>query len=166
MSWNNETLLIVFVAFTGFAVFMQACVLLGILISMRRAAKSALVVTEDFRATVVPLIQSTRELIERATPQFLTATSNLLELTEGIRSETAELRRNLADILDRVHRQTVRLDGMLASGLDSVQHAAEAVESAVLRPARIVNRVVRTANAMLDAYRSPSRNQTERSSSR
>ncbi len=157
MQWNTETLLIVFVAFTGFAVFMQACVLLGILISMRRAAKSALVVTEDFRATVVPLIQSTRELIERSTPQFLTATSNLLELTDGIRSETAELRRNLADILDRVHRQTVRLDGMLASGLDSVQHAAEVVESAVLRPVRIVNRVVRTANAMLDAYRSPRR---------
>jgi hypothetical protein len=146
MQWNNETLLIVFVAFTGFAVFMQACVLLGILISLRRAAKSALVVTEDLRATVVPLIQSTRELIERATPQFLTATSNLLELT---------------DILDRVHRQTVRLDGMLASGLDSVQHAAEVVESAVLRPVRIVNRVVRTANAMLDAYRSPRRRGTE-----
>ncbi len=157
MQWNNETLLIAFVAFTGFAVFMQACVLLGILISLKRAAKSAITVTEDFRVTVVPLIQSTRELIERATPQFLTATSNLLELTDGIRNETAELRQNLGDILDRVHRQTVRMDGMLASGLDSVQHAAEAVESAVLRPVRIVNRVVRTASAMLDAYRSPRR---------
>lgn len=161
MQWNTETLLMIFVAFTGFAVFMQACVLLGILISMRRAAKSALVVTEDLRATVVPLIQSTRELIERATPQFLAATSNLLELTEGIRSETAELRQNLGDILDRVHRQTMRLDGMLASGLDSVQHAAQAVETAVLRPVRIVNRVVRTANAMLDAYRSPRRREDE-----
>lgn len=157
MHWNTETLLIVFVAFTGFAVFLQACVLLGILISLTRAAKSALTVTEDFRATVVPLIQSTRELIERATPQFLAATTNLLELTEGIRNETAELRGNLADILDRVHRQTVRLDSMLASGLDSIQHAAQAVETVVLRPTRIVNRVVRVANAMMDAYRYPRR---------
>ena len=157
MHWNTETLLIAFVAFTGFAVFLQACVLLGILISLTRAARSALTVTEDFRATVVPLIQSTRDLIERATPQLLAASSNMLELTEGIRTETAELRSNLADILNRVHRQTVRLDSMLASGLDSVQNTAQAVETAVLRPARIANRVVRTANAMLDAYRAPRR---------
>ncbi len=157
MHWNTETLLIAFVAFTGFAVFMQACVLLGILLSLTRAARSALEVTEDFRATVVPLIQSTRDLIERATPQLLAASANMLELTEGIRTETAELRSNLADILNRVHRQTVRLDTMLASGLDSVQNAAQAVETAVLRPARIANRIVRTANAMLDAYRTPRR---------
>ncbi len=155
MQWNTETLLIVFVAFTGIAVLLQACVLVGILISITRAARSAVTVTEDFRATVVPLIQSTRDLVERATPQLLTATTNMLELSEGIRTETAELRTNLADILDRVHRQTVRMDGMLAAGLDSVQAAAQAVESAVLRPARIATRVVRTANAMLDAYRTP-----------
>lgn len=155
MQWNSQTLLLAFVAFTGVAVLMQALVLLGIFISLTKAAKSALEVTEDLRSTVVPLVQSTRELIERVTPQFLAASQNMLDLTEGIRAETSAIRENAGDILDRVHRQTVRLDHMLTVGFDSVDRATAAIESAVLRPVRQVNTILNTARAMVSAYRAP-----------
>lgn len=165
MQWNSQTLLLAFVAFTGVAVLMQALVLLGIFISLTKAAKAALEVTEDMRATVVPLVQSTRELIERVTPQLLAASQNMLDLTEGIRAETSAIRENASDILERVHRQTVRLDRILSAGFDSVERASTAIESAVLRPVRQANTILNAARAMVNAYRAPRSRSANSSSS-
>ncbi len=155
MQWNSETLLLAFVAFTGVAVLMQALVLLGIFLSLRRAARSAMEVTSDLRATVVPLVQSTRELIERVTPQILAASQNMLDLTEGIRAETSAISESASVILDRVNRQTVRLDRMLSAGFDSVDRATAAIETAVLRPVRQANTILNAARAMVNAYCAP-----------
>jgi hypothetical protein len=69
MAQNTETILIIFVAFTGIAVLLQACVLFAIFISLRKTAKSVLEATEDFKVTVLPMVHSTRDLVERITPQ-------------------------------------------------------------------------------------------------
>ena len=154
MTWNTETILIFFVAFTGVSVLLQACVLFGIYLSLRKTAKSALEVTEDMKAMVIPMVHSTRELVERITPQIITISAGLAELTESLRKETKGVSFSVTEIMERVNRQTQRLDALLTTSLNAVERAGEAVETVVAAPVRQVNGILAAIKAVIETYRS------------
>jgi len=158
MESNTYTLLIWFVGFTGLAVFLQACVLFAIFISLRKTASSVERVTEDLKATVVPMVHSSRELLERITPQVITVTEGLAELTAIVKKETSGVSLSASEIMARLNHQTERLDALLTQGLNSVERAGAALESTVAMPVRQVNGIMAGIRAMVDTYRSiPSR---------
>jgi len=154
MESNTQTILIVFVALTGVAVLLQACVLIAIFISLRKTAKAVLDATGDLKATVLPMVHSTRDLLERLTPQIITVSTGLSELTETLRKETAGVSFSVAEIMGRVSRQTQRLDSMLTAGLNSVERAGKVVESAVAMPVRQANGIFAAFKAVVETYRS------------
>ncbi len=154
MEWNTQTILIVFVALTGAAVLLQALVLVGILISLRKTAKSLLEATEDLKSTVLPMVVSTRELLERITPQIITVTDGLSEMTKTVRKEAAGVTFSAAEIMQRVSLQTQRLDAMLTNGLNTVERVGAVVESTIAVPVRQVNGILAAVHAVIDTYRS------------
>jgi hypothetical protein len=154
MTLNTETILIVFVALTGASVLLQACILFAIFLSLRKTAKSVLEVTEDLKATVVPMVHSTRELVERITPQIITVSSGMAALTETLKKESAAADFSVSDLLQRISRQAQRLDAMLTASLNAVERATVAVETAVSAPVRQVNGVLAAIRAVVDTYRS------------
>ncbi len=163
MEWNTQTILIVFVGLTGAAVVLQAFVLLGILISLRKTAKSMVEITDDLRSTIMPMVQSTRELLERITPQVITVTDGLSEVTQTMRKEAAGVSFSAAEIMNRVSLQTKRLDAMLTTGLNTVERMGAVVESTVAMPVRQVNGILAAVRAVVDTYRSvePSRRSSQ-----
>jgi hypothetical protein len=154
MTSNTETILIVFVALTGVAVLLQACVLFAIFISLRKTAQSVLEATGDFKATVLPMVHSTRELVERITPQIITISAGLAELTETLKKESKGVSFSASEIMERVNRQTQRLDAMLTTGLNAVERAGDVVESTVAKPVRQVNGILAAIRAVIETYRS------------
>lgn len=154
MALNTETLLIIFVAFTGVSVLLQACVLLAIYISLRKTAKSAMEASEDFKTTVLPMVHSTRQLIDRITPQVMIISAGLAELTETLKKESKGVSFSASEIMERVNRQSKRLDGMLTNGLDAVERAGTVVETAVAGPVRQANGIMAAIKAMIESYRS------------
>lgn len=158
---DTQTLLIVFVGLTGMAVLLQACVLLGIFLSLRKAAKSVTDVTDDLKGTVIPLVHTSRNLMERISPQVLTISTGLAELIElvhkessGAKTSVSEIRASVSEIVQRVSRQTARLDAMLTVGLDAVERTAGALETSVAAPVRQANGIVAAIKATIDTYRS------------
>jgi hypothetical protein len=151
---DTQTILIIFVGLTGFAVLLQACVLFGIFLSLRQAAKSVLQATEDLKATVVPMVHTTRELVERITPQVITISTGLSELTESLHKDSSDVRVSVGEILARINRQTERMDRMLTLGLDSVVRTGGVIEATVAAPLRQVNGVFAAAKAIVETYRS------------
>jgi len=156
MAQNTETILIVFVALTGVSVLLQACILVGILISLRKTSKSMLEATADLKATVVPMVHSTRELVERVTPQIVTVSVGLAELTERVKRETTGIDFSVKEIMERVTAQVHRLDSMLTASLNAVEKATGAVETAVSAPVRQVNGILAAIRAVVGTYRSES----------
>jgi uncharacterized protein YoxC len=154
MDSNTNTLLLIFVAFTGISVLLQACVLLGIYISLRKTAQSVSKVTEDLKATVIPMVHSTRELLERVSPQVATVTSGLAELTDMLRKESKGVSFSVSQIMERVERQTQRLDAMLTTGLNTVEKAGMALETVVAAPVRQANGIFAAIKAVVNTYRS------------
>ena len=153
MAPHIETILTVFVAFTGIAVLLQACVLFAIFISLKKTAKTVLDSTEDFKVTVLPMVHSTRDLVERISPQVTTISAGLAELTSKIQTESHGVSVSVSEIMERVSRQTARLDHMLTGGLNTVERATEVVERSVAGPVRQVNGIMAAIRAVIDTYR-------------
>jgi methyl-accepting chemotaxis protein len=150
---DTNTLLIIFVALTFLAILLQAGVLLGMFLTLRKTAKVATEATSDLRATVLPLIHTSRDLIERVSPQIATITAGLAELTELAHKQTKGASVSISDVAERVSAQINRIDRMLTVTLDAVERTAGAIEHTVATPVRQVNGVVAALKAIIDTYR-------------
>jgi methyl-accepting chemotaxis protein len=153
----NTTLLIWFVGLTGFAVLLQACVLLGILLALRKTAQAVNEVTKDVKTTVIPLVHTTRELLERVSPQIQTVSTGLADLTDLIHKETAGTRISVSEVVQRANVQIKRVDGMVTVALDAIEKTAAALEHSVAAPVRQVNGVVAALKAIIGTYRATPR---------
>ena len=155
---DTQTLLIIFVGLTGVAVLLQACVLFAIYVSLKKTAQSVQQTTEDLKATIVPMVHSTRELLERISPQVVTISAGLAELTEALHKETKGVRVSVSEIMERVSRQTARVDSILTQGLNTVERAGAVLETTVALPVRQANGILAAIKAVIETYRStPSR---------
>ena len=150
---NNETILIVFVAATAASVLMQACVLLALFITMRRTAKSMQDEISELRTTLNPFVVDAKDFLTRVGPKIDAITTDLAELTHGLRTQGEELQVSTSEILERVRRQSSRLDVMFSSLLDTVERAGGILAQAVNTPLRQVNAVAAFAKAMFGSFR-------------
>jgi hypothetical protein len=133
---NTQTLLIVFVACTGAAVLLQACVLLALYLTIRNVAKTVQEELHEVRTTVLPVVTDTKDFLTRVGPKIDAVTTDLAALVHGLREEGAELQASTAEILGRVRRQTSRVDTMLTGILDTVDRAGAIVTDAINVPLR------------------------------
>lgn len=151
---NNQVLLIVFVALTGAAVMLQAFVLLAIFFAVRRTARKAEEQMEEVRTTVFPLVKDTRELLSRVGPRIDSITTDLAELTQGLRAQGEELQISSAEIMERVRRQSSRLDGMFSGVLDTLDRSSAIVTDLVNIPLRQLSGFAAFAKAAIGSLRS------------
>ena len=153
---NNETLMLAFVALTGIALSAQAVILLAIFLSVRKAAKGVKEDIDDLRASILPVVDSTRTVIARLAPKVEAATNDISEMVRTLREKSYEVDESVSEILERLHRQSARLDGMLSGALDTVDRAGEYVAEAVSGPVRQVSAVLASIKAIVGALRAPS----------
>jgi hypothetical protein len=124
---NNQNLwLMIFVGCTGAAVLMQAFVLLGMLLTARKALKFMREQSEELRTNVLPLI----------------------------REQSAKVEASAGAMIERVHRQSTRVDMMLTSALDTVDRAGALVGEVLSVPLRQLSGFAAFARAAIGTLRS------------
>lgn len=150
---NNETILVIFVAVTGVAVLLQALVLLGMLLTMLKALRMTQEKVEEFRSTALPILSETRDFMNRVGPKIDSVTTDVAELVHGLRAQSIELEASATEIMERVRRQTSRIDSMLTSVLDTMDRAGGLVSHAVSVPVRQMSALAAAAKAMFGVLR-------------
>lgn len=159
---NNETLLLIFVACTAAALLMQAFVLLGMLLALRKALKFAQEQSEELRGTVLPLVKDTKELLTRVGPKIESVASDVAVLVSRVREQSTKVEASAGEILERVYRQTSRVDTMVTHALDTVDRAGAVVAEVISLPLRQLAGFAAFARAAIGTFRSgPPRRQTE-----
>lgn len=159
---NSETLLLIFVACTGAAVLLQAFVLLGMLIALRKALKFAQEQSEELRSNVLPLVKDTRELLIRVGPKIESVASDVAVLVSRVREQSTRVEASAGEMLERVYKQTTRVDTMLTHALDTVDRAGAIVAEVISVPLRQLAGFAAFARAAVGSFRSgPPRPQTE-----
>ena len=113
---NTDTILIAFVGLTAVAVLLQAIVLFSIYAAVRKAVSSLQEATEDFKDSVMPVLKTTRTILETIAPKVApvvadvtgisanikTASAELAEMAHTLRVQSADVQLAAADALDRV----------------------------------------------------------------
>ena len=166
---DNGSLLLAFVALTGLAVLLQAGVLLAIFIAMRKAGRFIEEEVEGLRSAVMPVLRETqdmladsrellaqaRESFERVSPKIEVTANDLAEVAHVLRVEGIQMQSSVHEILERIRRQSVRVDGMLTDLLNSVDRTGVFIANSVSKPIRQINRVMGTVRAVVDTLRRP-----------
>ena len=166
---DNGTLLLAFVALTGLAVLLQAGVLLAIYFAMRKAGRLIEEEVEGLRSAVMPVLRETqdmladsrellaqaRESFERVSPKIEVTANDLAEVAHVLRVEGIQMQSSVHEILERIRRQSVRVDGMLTDLLNSVDRTGVFIANSVSKPIRQINRVMGTVRAVVDTLRRP-----------
>ncbi len=163
---ESETLLLACIALIAVAMTVQAIILLCIFIGLRRATNSIKVQLEDLRSSVLPVVGNTRDLLAnmldlfaRVGPRIEAVSTDLAEITHGLRVQTAEIQSSAEEIMERVRKQTSRIDGMFSTVLDGVEKAGGFVAEVVSRPVRQISAVLASIKAVVESLRTPSKDE-------
>lgn len=134
--------LAIFTAITAVAVLIQACVMLGMFIVMRKSVMKMQALADEAKGKAYPAIASAQSLLEDITPKLKVAAANLTEVSHTLRTETKHVSETVDVLLNKANLQMNRVDGMLTATFDALDHATGAVEHAVSVPVRRFNGVV------------------------
>lgn len=154
MSTHSDSVLLVFVAVTGLAVLLQAVVLLAIYLAMRKTSSMLQQQVDNLRDSVMPLVTSTHKLVSSVGPNIDAVAKDLAEISKGLRVQSAEFQTLTSDILARAERQSVRLDAMCTSALDTVGRAGNVLVDTINVPLRQISGMAAFARAAIGAFRS------------
>ena len=131
-----------FVALTGFAVLLQACVLLAMYIAMRKSTQHLDELASDVRTKLMPTITQAQEMITELRPKVETLVENLVETTTTLRSDVKRVDATVNDVIDRARLQVIRGDELLSRTLDRVEHTSDIVHKTVVSPVRQISGLV------------------------
>ena len=150
MNYNNETFwLMIFVGLTAVALFGQFIVMLAAFFMVRKIIKTVQEEVGEVRSTVMPMLNRSKELLEKVAPKVESVAADVADMAQSAREQTAHIRFTADEVLARVYRQTSRMDNILTSVADGVEHAGNVVADSVTKPVRQVSAMLAAAKAFL-----------------
>ena len=148
---NNETtLLVVFVGLTGLALVVQAIVMLVAFLAMRKTIVTLHADVQELRTAAMPVLVKSRETLDRVAPKLESVAADVADIAHVLKRQSVEFNAVAGDILERVHRQTSRVDNMFTEVIDNVEHASHVVADSVIKPARQISAMLAGAKAFLN----------------
>jgi methyl-accepting chemotaxis protein len=127
---------IIFTGITCFGVLMQAFVLLGMFLVLKRTMDKMHAVTEELRPHLLPAVSTARNIIEESAPRIKVAVNDVVEMTHKVRIEVDHVSATVDDLLKKANAQANRVDEMVTASIDSASHATHAVQHAFSVPVR------------------------------
>ncbi|HEY2471556.1 MAG TPA: hypothetical protein VGI45_27455 [Terracidiphilus sp.] len=149
---NNQTLFVVLVAFvclTGIALMVQAIVMLVAFITVRKTVASIHADVQEMRTSVMPLLSRSKDFIENVAPKIESIATDMADLTQRFRQQGVEMQATTTEILERVHRQTTRVDTIVTDVIDGLEYASNVVAHSVARPVRKLSAMLASAKAFV-----------------
>jgi arginine deiminase len=152
-SLDNQTIQLILVAAVAVALLIQVIVLLAAFIAMRKAARAIGETVEELRDSVIPVIDTTRDLVQRIAPKIDAAADDLAALTHSLREQAVDVQKVADEIIGRARRQAVRVDKLFSNVLDAVDRAGSFMADSVAKPMRQFSALLASAKAVVESLR-------------
>lgn len=163
------TLLTIFVPLTGLAVLLQASVLLGIFLTVRKAVSKAREEGGEFRGKLEPVLDTMKELMEitkgllassqgliaKLGPRLESAAVEMDAMVQDLHAQASRLQASIDEVALKARHQADRVDGMATSLLNGLERLGSFVNEAVAVPIRQINGVVAAAKAVVETLSAP-----------
>jgi hypothetical protein len=148
--WTTEHTLIAITAVTSIGIFIQACVLIGIYIAGRKAITQVTKLVEDAREHAIPVLATSRGLLEDVSPKVKVIASNLTEVSDNLRHQSNNINSAVDEVIGRTRNQAARVDGIVTGTLDGINNATASIQEGISAPVRKVTGFVNGLRAALD----------------
>jgi hypothetical protein len=142
--------LTIFIAVTSAAVVLQACVLLGMYLAMRKTSAKIEALADEVRTKVLPTAQIAHSMLVDLRPRVESAIADVSESTAMVRTQLGRLDATVNDVVDRARLQVIRADDMLSRTLDRVEQTTDMVHSSVVSPIRHVAGMIQGLTVALE----------------
>jgi hypothetical protein len=153
MDKSSQDLLVIFIAIAAISILLQAGFTVAMAIGALKARKKIMALVDDVRLHAMPVIMSSREVLQDVTPKIKTITENLTATSTTLRAKAEQIGSVVGDVTSKAHVQATRVDGMVKSTLDHLTLAVQALEHGVAVPVRQVNGILNGLRAGVDVMR-------------
>jgi len=148
----DDTWLKVFIAVTSFAVVIQAGILVGLYLAVRKSTEKMEALATEVKSKALPTMDAVQSFLVEARPKLDTITTNVSESTSLVRNQLARIDATLTDALDRTRLQVIRADELLNRTMDKVEETSEVVHKTVLSPLRQVNGLMSAISTGVEVF--------------
>jgi hypothetical protein len=153
MDKSTQTLLVVFIAIAAVSILMQAGFTVAMFVGARKTQKKIVALADDVRLHALPVIMSSREVVQDISPKLKTITENLMATSATVRSKADRVGGLVENVTGRAEAQASRVDGMVKGTLDHVNLAVNAIERGIAAPVRQVSGLINGLRAGVDVIR-------------
>jgi hypothetical protein len=150
LSSGNSKLLMVFVGMVAIALVAQAIALIVMAVGAGKARKRGLEIAEEVRMKLMPILETSHDMIRDSAPKVKIITENLVETSHVVRSKAQEFDVTASDLNMRTRAQAARVDGMVTAVLNTTADISETLQRAVKVPVREFAGLVNGFRAGLD----------------
>jgi hypothetical protein len=152
---DHETIELVFVAIAALALLTQTFILLALFVAVKKSVVALKEEVDDMRSSVMPVMQKTRDLVDRLSPSVEQGVTDLATVARVLRAQAAAVEETLTEVLDRVRNETSRIDAMFSGTLDAVDKASSYVTEVVGKPGRQLNGILASIKAIIESLTAP-----------
>jgi ElaB/YqjD/DUF883 family membrane-anchored ribosome-binding protein len=142
-----ENLVPLFIALTGAAVLLQACLLAAMYLAMRKTSSRLEAIATEVKGKALPALDSAQTIMAEVRPRLQTITANVEDATTALRDQIHRVDAAVNDTVDRARLQVIRADELLSRTLDRVEQTTELVHNTVVSPVRQVSGLVQGITA-------------------
>ena len=148
----DDTLLKGFIAVTTFAVVVQAGILVGLYLAVRKSTARMEALATEVKSRVLPTVETAQNLMVELRPKIDVISNNLAESSDLVRNQLGRLDATVTDVLDRARLQVIRADELLNRTMDKVEETSEVVHKTVISPLRQVNGLMAAISTGVDVF--------------
>jgi hypothetical protein len=128
--------LTVFIALTAIAILLQAGVLIGMYVTMRKSSQRMEALATEVKTKIFPVVEQAQELLIETRPRLQMIATNLEETTLMVKAQVQRSEAAVSDLVDRARLQVIRADELLSRTLDRVEQTSDLVHKTVISPVR------------------------------
>jgi len=140
----------IFIALTGAAVLLQAGVLVGIYLSLRKSSARMEAIAAEVKNKALPALEKAQALLTELQPKLAAISDNVVETTTLARAQLQRVDATVNDALDRARLQVIRADELLTRTIDRVEATSEIVQKTVVSPVRQVSGLIQGVTAGIE----------------
>lgn len=148
----DNTLLIVFIAVTACAVLLQAGILAGMYLAMRKTSAKVESLAEEVKTRVLPTAELAHSMMSDLRPKIETLVDNVSVSTTVLRAQLERVDATLTDIVDRTRLQVIRADEFVTSTMDKLEETRESVQRTVVSPVRQISGLMHGLTVGVEAF--------------
>jgi len=159
---NINTWLVAFTAVTSAAVVIQAGILIGMYLALRKTGERVESLASEIKTKVLPTADTVQSMLVDLRPKIETIVGNTSESSVLVKAQLGRVDATVNDILDRTRLQVIRADELMSRTLERVESTTDLVHKTVISPVRQVSGVFQGIQTGLEFLMGSRRRQRER----